>query len=361
MPRSTLLCVLVCLSVSAPMFAGCGDTSESDPCAEAPCENGTCISLGDTYICECDEGNSADGDVCVPVVCEEMLAAPVNGSVTADGNTYGSVATYACEDGFFLSHEEPRSCLADGSWSGAAPICVEPCDPTVGGPACGHIVCEEVPTAPVNGSVTANGNTYGSVATYACDEGFVLSHEEPQSCLADGTWSGAAPTCFSPEACLEQAIQDPSFEGGPSAGFWEAGSHHFWTPICNEEVCGSYIVPRSGTYHAWLGRSGANEEAFVAQMVVIPIGHPGQLNFWLRRNALRGNAVTKVSVDGDVLRSFPDPPEEEDSHVPYTVDVSAYADGEEHDIRFHFASFGGTSNHSLDDITLDCEAIEPTP
>ena len=37
--------------------------------------------------------------------------------------------------------------------------------------------------------------TLGSIATYMCDDGYVLTGNSTRTCQADGTWSGDSPTC----------------------------------------------------------------------------------------------------------------------------------------------------------------------
>ena len=54
----------------------------------------------------------------------------INGTVqystepSASGNfTGGTVTTYSCADGYELVREESRTCLVDGTWTGAEPQC----------------------------------------------------------------------------------------------------------------------------------------------------------------------------------------------------------------------------------------------
>lgn len=54
--------------------------------------------------------------------------------------------------------------------------------------------CPALPT-PNDGGVTMTGITAGSVATYFCDFGFMLSDNTPRTCQPDGTWDGMEPTC----------------------------------------------------------------------------------------------------------------------------------------------------------------------
>ena len=49
---------------------------------------------------------------------------------------------------------------------------------------------------PVNGDVTLPGSlAFGSVATYECDDGYMLSGEGQRMCTASGVWQPDAPTC----------------------------------------------------------------------------------------------------------------------------------------------------------------------
>ena len=46
---------------------------------------------------------------------------------TSDSFMSGTVATYSCTDGYELVGEEKRTCLVDGTWTGAEPYCVGMC------------------------------------------------------------------------------------------------------------------------------------------------------------------------------------------------------------------------------------------
>ena len=109
------------------------------------------------------------------------LTNPANGSVTAATTTQGSTATYACSIGYRLTQAATRTCQPDGAWSGAAPTCL-------------LVDCGPV-SAPTSGSVKALVTTFGSVATYACANGYGPSGSSTRTCQADGTWSGTAPSC----------------------------------------------------------------------------------------------------------------------------------------------------------------------
>lgn len=54
--------------------------------------------------------------------CEE-LTSPALGSVTVTGRLFNDKATYSCEIGYHVVGLKERTCQADGSWSGSAPVC----------------------------------------------------------------------------------------------------------------------------------------------------------------------------------------------------------------------------------------------
>ena len=49
-----------------------------------------------------------------------------NGDFNTTGTIFQSVAEYACNEGFTLSGSQSRTCQADGTWSGADPVCMVP-------------------------------------------------------------------------------------------------------------------------------------------------------------------------------------------------------------------------------------------
>ena len=52
-------------------------------------------------------------------------------------------------------------------------------------------------TNPNNGEVNlSSGTTFGIVATFSCNTGYRLSHQQVVKCGADGMWSPASPSCL---------------------------------------------------------------------------------------------------------------------------------------------------------------------
>ena len=186
---------------------------------------------------------------CSPATCL-ALANPANGnvSITSDA-TYGTVVNYTCNIGYNLSGTARRTCGAGcpagtGQWSGSAPTCnIVTCpalaNPTAGAystfngaygtassltcalgycgggvrmcqangswtevSACVRPSCPAL-TAPAQGNVSISSLTYGSVATFTCNPGYVLSGSALRQCGpgCPGVWSGAEVTCLSLLPC----------------------------------------------------------------------------------------------------------------------------------------------------------------
>ena len=49
---------------------------------------------------------------------------------------------------------------------------------------------------PANGEVDFTTTYGGSVATYSCNEGYVLCGSENRTCQSSGSWSGSPPECI---------------------------------------------------------------------------------------------------------------------------------------------------------------------
>ena len=74
-----------------------------------------------------------------------------------------------------VPHCLPLSCIAFSNYSPVA-------------------YCDE-PERPPNGVVTVYGRMTSSVATYSCNDGYILSGDSTRVCLGSGRWSGSDATC----------------------------------------------------------------------------------------------------------------------------------------------------------------------
>uniref|UniRef100_F6YEQ2 Uncharacterized protein n=1 Tax=Ciona intestinalis TaxID=7719 RepID=F6YEQ2_CIOIN len=131
--------------------------------------------------------------------CEPQQRAPDHGSVQCTNtNLIGSVCTFSCGSGYYLSGSinvlicgklRNSVCIYSVTWSSPAPTC-EP------------ITCIPSHTSPTNGQVTcSNGNLVGSECVFTCSPGYAVTGEPVSICnqvnigTPAGVWSSPPPTC----------------------------------------------------------------------------------------------------------------------------------------------------------------------
>ena len=147
-----------------------------------------------------------------PPSAPKCMALPplVNGEVSWNALTVGSVASYVCDEGYVLDGTPQRDCVQDtvdtsrADWNLQAPTCQrKPVTSTLY--ASVHVNCTAVECDPLevieNGEVEVSGLVPNSVADYMCTEGFVLIGQERRVCehvdktSTRGEWSGVEPSC----------------------------------------------------------------------------------------------------------------------------------------------------------------------
>lgn len=161
-------------------------------------------------------------------------------------------------------------------------------------------------------------------------------------------------------APMAEVVQDGGFEAGDPNPYWTSFSQSFGTVLCDTSCSNSPDnAPRTGSWWVWFGGIDAAEEGYVSQSVTIP-ANSATLSFWLRVPFTSGLAADyfAVSIDGNELfRVTADASAAyQAAYQQVTLDVSAYADGGTHTLRFDSAVVGGgpeTSNFMLDDVSLD--------
>lgn len=136
---------------------------------------------------------SAPDDTCLALDCGALLA-PENGNMVIGDTTVGNRVHFACNDGFLLDGQDEVECTLDGEWSGSVPHCVPR--------ACGP------PPGIAFGWVETTSEVFGGVATYTCDPFREPEGETALSCLANGQWSGRAPSCVLDLTCTDTADCD---------------------------------------------------------------------------------------------------------------------------------------------------------
>lgn len=136
---------------------------------------------------------------------------------------------------------------------------------------------------------------------------------------------------------------------------WNESSDNFGTPIY---ICGEFceIEPYSGNNYVWFGGIDGQEQAAVDQYLIIP-SSANELTFWLRISEASGTGkdLMQVSIDNQEIFRVTDA--EREHYLDYTLvtlDVSAYADDQVHNLRFHSQVFGsGITSFFIDEVTLN--------
>ena len=153
-------------------------------------------------------------------------------------------------------------------------------------------------------------------------------------------------------------VADPGFEAFTPNPSWTEASTSFGTPICSAAQCGTGggTGPRNGFVWAWFGGIGTIENGSLEQSVVIPTDAT-TLDFYLEIPVSSGNGTDAVRamVDGNVLfEAFEDDPVF--AGVGYqlvSIDITAFADGASHQLRFESTVFGPeVSNFFIDDVSI---------
>jgi subtilisin family serine protease len=154
---------------------------------------------------------------------------------------------------------------------------------------------------------------------------------------------------------LADVILDGSFEAGTPNSFWDEFSSNFGTPLCTQASCGGGPPPHTGIWHAWFGGTTSAETGSVDQNVIIPVG-TAELRFWLLMGAVSGaTGFLEASIDNNVVFSVTEADVGNFGvYTEVTVDVSAYADGNSHNLKFLGQKPAGPNiNFFVDDVVLD--------
>ncbi|XP_077416381.1 sushi domain-containing protein 1 isoform X2 [Vanacampus margaritifer] len=172
----------------------CHDIEECS--VEGVCgEGGQCRNLDGSFDCSCQLGYQVrngtepfhphkDKTLCQVVDCGQPTLQEDVVLLSTTGTTFGSVATFDCDDGFLRRSGSNKSlCGADGLWRGLSMICEE-------------ISCGKPHTMPHTGHTWNGSSTLGSMVNYYCKQGFNHSESSAISlCTPNGTWTKPNISC----------------------------------------------------------------------------------------------------------------------------------------------------------------------
>lgn len=158
-----------------------------------------------------------------------------------------------------------------------------------------------------------------------------------------------------------ESITDGGFETGTGSTVWTQTSTNFGTPFCDLTNCGNGggTGPRTGNIWSWFGGLPNFEESSVSQTFgPVASNNNLELYFWLEQIACDGpDDFLKVVVDNDTVYST-NGASNLCGNLGYTlqtVDLSAYADGQTHTLKFFsrvYGTNGGVTNFFVDDVSL---------
>lgn len=258
-----------------------------------------------------------------------------------------------------------------GTWSCSESGGTATCNLTGGSIAMGTMATLQIDTT------VAPGTPAGTIsATATASTTFTDPNASNDSDSTDTEVTGVADVIFAhdfecaaglpgcePLECTQLLI-DPSMEDvQPAVGLGSINPNWPGT-VSNAPNDGLFWdnTPNTGTFHVWFGGYGiVNETHEISQTVTIPAGNPRFLNFF--QNVTRAGTGTtnelSVTIGGQEVDLLA--PTVTSGYVPHSIDVSGFADGGSHEIKFTYTNAGGQdANWFIDDVTLDCEAL-PTP
>ncbi len=172
------------------------------------------------------------------------------------------------------------------------------------------------------------------------------------------------PTCAPADIIL-----DGGFEiGGIREPIWNNPifSSNWGTPLCDLGSCWIGLPPRTGSVWAWFGSRDRPETARLGQSVIIPPG-TAELHFWMRVGNVTApyTDVLSVKIDNVTVQTYPEPFVTEPEYTERVIDLSAFANGALHNIKFEYLGpTSGEASFLVDDVSLisvsGCATTSPT-
>lgn len=161
-----------------------------------------------------------------------------------------------------------------------------------------------------------------------------------------------------PIALLLELIQDGSFEAYTPNPYWDEYSAQYGTPLCTVADCGTGTGtgPRTGNVWSWFGGATTGDSGYVSQQITMP---PGQttITFWVEQyvcgTAGAANYMRLLVDTTEVWRTDGlDPACGVLGYRKIELDLSAFADGATHTIKFDSVTVG-SGNFFVDDVSVD--------
>jgi len=231
-----------------------------------------------------------------------------------------------------------------------------------GGETTGDIASSSVGRMPMTASQSGAGGASTTVSTGSMTSTTGGMGGATTTTTASTTTTTTTAASTTTGGCTPvDVVSDGGYEQGVSTPAWALSSITFGSPVCDVAGCGmgGGTGPRSGTFWAWFGGTGASSEiATASQTFVIPTGGMATLDFWLEIPVCDSVLdIFEVTMDGQLIYAT-DGADLACGTVGYqleSIDVSAFADGGQHTLQFKgdtVALFFGATNFMVDDVAL---------
>ncbi|MBK8304668.1 MAG: carboxypeptidase regulatory-like domain-containing protein [Chloracidobacterium sp.] len=218
-------------------------------------------------------------------------------------------------------------------------------------------------TSGISAAITGSGSTYNVAVTPVFPNQGLLRVSVLTDSAQDEFGNLAQASTSIDNAILFDGVRDGSFELTNSGGgnpYWGSTSQLRGTALCGLVRCGisPTSAPRKGD--AWVRFAGSTggpaEQASISQSVALPAGGAAVLAYYLRMGYVNppGATLLNVRLDGVLIQSISESSVADLEYVKRTVDLTPYADGGQHLLRFEFSQPGGATLDifSIDDVSV---------
>ncbi|XP_077970683.1 CUB and sushi domain-containing protein 1-like isoform X3 [Styela clava] len=173
------------------------ETYSFDELIRFRCDNGYTLHGFMSAKCERSGSFSASVPECKATTCK-FPGSLTNGDTTPTKTSYdiGEDVTYSCRSGYMLMGAVTRTCELNGRFTGKMPSCERKTCKTVGKLRNGF-VSPNLPEYTVN-----------QVITFTCDTGYKLEGATSSTCMDDGKFLEAKPTCKIVPSCKNPGAPD---------------------------------------------------------------------------------------------------------------------------------------------------------
>ncbi len=180
---------------------------------------------------------------------------------------------------------------------------------------------------------------------------------KPGVCEGEGEPEGEGEGEPEGEPTPVNVIVDGGFEKGSPNSAWDEYSSVVGSPLCTEDVCGlgSGTGPYRGQWWCWFGGVEEAETGYVKQSVRIPKSAGATLSFYLEMPAANKAGNMSVMINGnEVFRATKADAGRYQTYKQVRLNVSEYADGNTHEIKFATDSEAANSVISffVDEVSL---------